>query len=76
MGLDCLDCFFGRVEDDIAGGIVQPLYFEVGIASEVVADLLVGHVVHAIQVPCLLSDLDVLLCEVNVCFQVEVASIN
>ena len=58
-------CFFLRVEDDVAGGIVDPLYSEVRVHVEIVPYELVAHVVHTEKVPAVGSDLNCLLCEVG-----------
>jgi hypothetical protein len=49
---------------DIAGGIVDPLDFEVRVDMKVIANEFIAHVVNSKQMPDVLSDLDVLLCEV------------
>jgi hypothetical protein len=44
-------CVFLALEDDVAGGIVDPFDSEVGIDVEVVANHLVAHVVYAEKIP-------------------------
>lgn len=53
------------LEDDVAGGIVDPLYSEMRVDVEVVSDQLVAHVVHPEQVPRVRPQLYVFLCEVG-----------
>lgn len=65
-----LGLLFG-VEADIAGRIVDPLNLKMGIGVEVVPNTLVGHVVHPEQVPGIVTDSRVVLCEVGVLSLVE-----
>lgn len=55
MGLYGLMGFFWGVEDDVAGGIVDPFDAEVRVDVEVVSDQLVTHVVHTEEVPAVRS---------------------
>lgn len=59
-----LGLFLG-VEDDVAGGIIDPLYSEVWVHVEIVPYQLVAHVVHSEKVPAVRPYLNCLLCEVG-----------
>lgn len=73
VGFNGLDCLLGCCEGYNARGVVEPLYSEVGIASEVVSYGLVGHVIDAVQVPGIFPDLNIILSEVHIIFLVKVA---
>lgn len=65
MGLDRLLRLLGGVEDNIAGGIVDPLDPEMGVDVEVVPNELVAHVVHPEEQPAIRPDLDLFLGEIG-----------
>ena len=52
-----IPCLIGRVEGQVAGGVVDPVDFEVRVDIEIVPDFLVAHVVDPKQVPAARSDL-------------------
>jgi len=66
QGQHRLLCFLLGVEDDVAGGVVDPLYFEMRVDVEVVADELVAHVVHSEQIPSSFSELYFSLVQIGV----------
>ena len=76
MGFYGLNRLLSGIESDIAWGIVEPLYFEMWVSSEIVSDFLVRHVIDPMQVPGISSDLYVFLSKVDVNFAIEISWVN
>ena len=72
MGFNCLHCFLCSIKRNIARRIVKPLNFEVRISDKIVSYLLVGHVIHTVKMPGILSYLNIFLGKVHIGLSVKV----
>ena len=63
--------FLLGIEVNVAGRVVDPLYFEMRMDVEVLSDHFIRHVVDSEKIPGVCADLDVVLAEIRHCLPIE-----